>query len=123
MNGIRFLLDENLVQWLGDALRRREPRVEVLWVGAPGAPAKETKDPELLLWIEAHQWMLLTGNRKSMPGHLADHLAAGHHVPGIFLISDWLPIRQVVDELLLIWGASTPDEWQDRIWYLPLFSK
>jgi hypothetical protein len=97
--------------------------VEILSVGEAAAPAKGIKDPPLLLWLEAHQYMLLTGNRKTMPGHLADHLTAGHHVPGIFLISDWLPTQQVVDELLLIWGASTPDEWRNQLWYLPVFLK
>jgi hypothetical protein len=29
----------------------------------------------------------VTNNRKSKPRHLADHLAGGRHVPGIFVLA------------------------------------
>ena len=53
-----------------------------------------------------------------MPGHLRDHLAAGGHVPGILVVP--FPLGALVEELILIWGASLPDEYQDQIVYLPL---
>ena len=31
-----------------------------------------------------------------------------------------LEIGALIEELILIWGASLPDEYQDRIVYLPL---
>ncbi len=55
-----------------------------------------------------------------MPGHLRDHLAAGGHVPGILVVPFPLGIGALVEELILIWGASLPDEYQDQIVYLPL---
>ena len=65
--------------------------------------------------------MLVTDNRASMPVHLRNHLAAGRHVPGILVvhqtIADW---RTVVDDLLLIWRAVGPDDFRDRVDYLPL---
>jgi len=51
---------------------------------------------------------------------LRDHLAAGNHVPGILLIRRRYTWGQVIDDLYLIWDASTPDEYRDRIEYLPL---
>jgi hypothetical protein len=36
------------------------------------------------------------------------------------LINQDLPIAQAVDELLLIWEASTAEEWYDQVRYLPL---
>jgi hypothetical protein len=55
-----------------------------------------------------------------MPGHLRDHLAAGRHVPGTLVVPFSLDIGALVEELILIWGASLPDEYQDQIAYLPL---
>jgi hypothetical protein len=64
--------------------------------------------------------MLVTNNRRTMPRHLADHLAAGRHVPGIVMLDDDLGIGGNFDELLLIAGASLPDEFRDQIIYLPI---
>ncbi len=55
-----------------------------------------------------------------MPGHLADHLASGRHIPGIFTIDANQSIGQTVEELIIIAEASFEDEYQDRIEYLPL---
>jgi hypothetical protein len=55
-----------------------------------------------------------------MPGHLRDHIASGGHIPGIFVTPYPLYIGALIVELILIWGTSLPDEYQDRIVYLPL---
>ncbi len=54
-----------------------------------------------------------------MPQHLKDHLAGGGHV-GIIELNPKMGIKEVVDELLLILGASNIDEYQDLILYLPI---
>lgn len=41
-------------------------------------------------------------------------------MPGIFIVSDQMPIGQAIDELLLIITVTTSDEWVNRIVYLPL---
>jgi len=55
-----------------------------------------------------------------MPHHLADHVMAGRHVPGILILSDELGIGGNIEELRLIAGASRMEEYQDRIVQLPL---
>ncbi len=55
-----------------------------------------------------------------MPGHLFDHMNAGHHIPGIMIVPDPLNVGEVLAELILIWGASLPGEYKDRIVYLPV---
>ena len=60
--------------------------------------------------------------RSTMPGHLADHLATGRHVPGIFLISKALDVAILTVSLPLIVGASLPNEYQDQIVYPPLLT-
>jgi len=58
-------------------LLSREPRLTIWKIGMPGVPPSGTLDPEILLWCEGNDFILVTNNRKSMPVHLADHLAAG----------------------------------------------
>jgi len=73
-----------------------------------------------LFWCEEHRFILVTNNRTSMPVHLADHVAQGRHVPGIFILNADLSIGQNLDELILIAEGSFDDEYQDQIVFLPL---
>jgi hypothetical protein len=57
-----------------------------------------------------------------MPRHLHDHLAAGRHVPGIFILNPNMNMGETIEELTLIWGASEPDEYADQLNYLPISS-
>ena len=120
MSEIRYLVDENTTRAIGDQLRRRQPDMAVLAVGDDLAPPRGTPDPDILLWLEREGYCLITRNRHSMPQHLRDHLAAGHHVPGIFMLRPRASIGQSIDDLLLIWGGSEPREYRDQIVHIPL---
>ncbi len=115
-----FLLDEHVPVPVKARLRQIEPTARVYAIGDAEAPPKRTPDPDILFWAEAHDCLLVTNNRATMPPHLARHLASGHHVPGIVLVPRRFGIAQIVADLLLVWGASLPGEFQDQIIYLPL---
>jgi hypothetical protein len=120
MSAIGFLLDENVPLMLQAQLQNMEPRLPVHAVGEGIAPPKGASDPDILTWIEAHGCMLVTNNRATMPGHLQAHLARDGHVPGIMQFPRRMNHNAILNDLLLIWGASLPDEFQDQIVYLPL---
>ncbi len=120
MSRPRFLLDEHVDRGIQRRLRRLNPAIDVICIGEHGAPAAGTVDPDLLRWIEEQGYLLVTGNRKTMPGHLAAHHAASRHVPGIFLLRPRLTISAVVQALHLIWQASDIEEYRDQLRYLPL---
>src|SRR5271157_1819685 len=107
---IRYLLDENLPPHWRKHLMNHEPTLVVCRVGDPGAPALGTADPAILEWCEANGFVLVTNNRKSLPGHLLDHLANGKHVPGILVLSATINTRRLVEDLILIAGASFEGE-------------
>ncbi|MCI0685125.1 MAG: DUF5615 family PIN-like protein [Gemmataceae bacterium] len=117
MNPI-FLLDEQLPRWWRGAIIRLEPQLRVLSVGDPGAPRSGSADPEILVWCEENQCFLITNNRHSMPVHLADHIAGGRHVPGIFVENPKRSIREVAGMLALIDGAAFAREFEDQIRHL-----
>lgn len=117
---LKFLLDENVAPLYQTQLRQRKPDLVVWIVGDPGTPPKSTLDPEILCWCEEYNFVLVTNNRKSMPVHLTDHIAEGHHVPGILILNLDVSIGQLLDELILIAEASFEDEYQDQIVHLPL---
>ena len=115
-----FLFDEHLALWWRGAILRLQPHLRLWYINDPGAPPLQSPDPVLLDWCERNGCYLLTNNRSSMPGHLADHNAQGRHIPGIFIVDPTLNITDLANELALIDGASLPDEYQDQIRFLPL---
>lgn len=117
---LKYLMDENMNPIYINQLRRREPKLVIRAVGEPSTPVKSTLDPEILIWCEEHNFILVTNNRTSMPVHLADHLSQGRHVPGIFILNPDMGIGETINELILIAGGALDDEYQDQIIYLPI---
>jgi hypothetical protein len=116
----RLLLDEHVPQLFQAQLRRRDSALMVWPLGDEGAPPKGTLDPPILEWCEANEFLLVTNNRASMPVHLADHLAAGRHVPGILCLDLNASIGLIIEHLWIVALASREDEFRDTIAYIPL---
>ena len=117
---LKYLLDENVDPSYKTQLHRRNPDIVMWVVGEPGVPPRGTLDPEILLWCEEYDFVLVTNNRTSMPVHLVDHITAGCHVPGIFLLNPKLTMGQNIDELIVVAEGSFDNEYQDQIVNLPL---
>jgi hypothetical protein len=117
---LRYLLDEHIPRSLIHALRQRAADVTIWRIGQPGAPPLETPDAEILLWCEAHAFVLVTNNRATMPAHLAAHLDSGRHVPGIFIVDTRMSVSAIAEELWLAALFSLADEYRDQMRYLPL---
>ena len=115
----RYLIDENLSPAYREQLRYHEPSLTVLRVGDEGAPPRSTQDPEILKWCEQNNFILVTKDPNTIPKHFSDHWKAGHHVPGIIMINSSVPSGAILDDLILIAGASRKDEFLDQIIYIP----
>ena len=55
-----------------------------------------------------------------MPDFAYDRLSQGKQMSGLFVINDRMPIRQAINELLLLINESNQDEWNEAVLYLPL---
>ncbi|MFO0796745.1 MAG: DUF5615 family PIN-like protein [Gemmataceae bacterium] len=122
MTPVQFLLDENIPEPVVGALRRAEPSIVYFYSGTDSdTPPKGTLDPQVLAFAEEKGLALVTFDKRSMPGHVADHLAAGRHTWGVFLFpnGNQLSAGRVAEELVMVWAASTKDEWIDRFENLP----
>lgn len=115
----RFLIDENLSPDIATGVTDRNPAAGIRHIGGPGAPPRGTLDPEVLAYCEHEHRVLVTNNRKSMPGHLAALHAQGRHHWGIFEVRDENAIGEIIEELLLIWGATDASEHLDRVRWIP----
>jgi hypothetical protein len=43
----------------------------------------------------------------------------GHRLPGIIWLRPGITLGHIIDELFLIWTASTAEEYQDALLFLP----
>jgi hypothetical protein len=118
-----YVLDEHLRGPLWRAIQQHNAAgaypIDVVRVGDPPDLPLGSVDPDILLWAEREGRVLVTRDQGTMPTHLANHLQAGHHSPGIFLLRrNWTP-RAVVDHLTLAAYAGDPGAMQDRIDFIP----
>jgi hypothetical protein len=120
---LRFVLDEQLRGPLWRAIERHNVQgvdlLDVVRVGdRPDLPVGST-DPEILLWAERESRVLITRDLSTMPVHLADHLTAGHHSPGVLTIRPRSSIPQVIFSLVLHAHAGGAVVLEDRISFIP----
>jgi hypothetical protein len=118
-----YVLDENLRGELWKTLRRHNARaadpVSVTRVGdAPDLPLG-SDDPAILSWAERAGRVLVSRDKSTMIAHLADHLRAGHHSPGVFLIRPGGRLADVISFLILASHAGDEDQWRDQVAYIP----
>ena len=89
------------------------------FLSANAAELEGVLDPNVLAIAAAQGRVLVTSDVHSMPQHFADFLMAGGVCPGVFLVSQKRPVGQVVEALALIWSATGPEEWENRILEVP----
>jgi hypothetical protein len=122
---LRFLLDEHLRGGaLWPAIQQSNAGnpsylLDATRVGDPADLPLGTPDPDILLWCERTDRILLSFDKGSLPVHLAHHLRAGHHSPGIFILSKGMATQAVLGELVLRAYAGDPAEYADCITFIP----
>lgn len=120
---LRFLLDEHLRGPLWSAIQRHNTQggllIDAVRVGDPSDLPLGSVDPSILLWAERENRILITEDVRTMPGHLSDHLRAGHQSPGVFVVSIGFSIGQLLSYLELIAHAGDPVDYENTMIYIP----
>jgi hypothetical protein len=114
---IRYQADADLNQLIITAVLRQEPTID--FQTASAAFLQSLNDLEVLTLAAQQGRILVTHDRKTMPTYFAE-LIALHQSAGVLIVSKKLAIEVVVNELVLIWSASSAEEWINRIAKIPL---
>jgi len=113
---IRFQADYDFNQKIVRAVVRHYPAVDFWTVHEAGL---EGVPDEQVLEIAAREGRILVSHDLStMPTHFTKFIS-NHDSPGVLLIPQSLSIKQAVEELAIIWGASEAEEWVNTITWLP----
>lgn len=119
---LRYVFDEHLRGVLPETVRRRAQRegysLDVAEVGDESGPPLGILDPDLLIWAEGNQRILVSRDTNTLRGHLKEHLKGGRHSPGVFIVREPLNLA-LADWLVLMAFASSPDEWRDGLAFVP----
>lgn len=114
---VRFLADANFNQKIVAGLLRREPGIDfsLPQVMIP----KRTKDPDVLDLAHSSGRIVVSHDVTTMP-YWFGQCVEERSCAGLILVSKQIPIRDVIEDLLLIWHVTEAEEWSNRIEWLPL---
>jgi hypothetical protein len=114
---IRFLADANFNQKIVTGLLLREPALDF---ALPQEMIPERmKDPDILELAYLSGRIVVSHDVTTMPRWFDQHVAE-RSCAGLILVPERVPIRDVIDDLLLIWHLTEAEEWIDRLDWLPL---
>jgi hypothetical protein len=119
---LQFLLDEHFrglfYRHVQRYNTRHELKVNVVRLGDSADLPLGLDDRAMLEWAEREGRILVSLDGSTLPNHLAAHLAAGHHSPGILLVRR-VSFSEVVEFLAIAAHASESSEWGDKITFIP----
>jgi predicted nuclease of predicted toxin-antitoxin system len=115
----RLLLDQNFNRrFLREAVRYCEPDVDDVRLIDLGL--QQLADGEVLAWAAREDRIVLSHDVNTMGAAADARLVAGLPMAGLVLIHQDAAYRPVIADLCLVFQASNPTEWQNRILRLPL---
>ncbi len=115
---MRFLADENFNGKLLMTLRTALPQLDIVRVQDTNMVA--SPDPQLLEWAAANDRILLTHDVKTLAGFAYDRVRDGLPMPGIIEVKISQSMGATVDEIVLLIEASTPQEFENQVRFIPL---
>ena len=110
---IRFLADADLHEGIVDGCLRIAPAMDFLF--ANDANLVKVPDSKVLALASEQDRILVSHDVQTMPRHFGDFLRVRGSSPGVIQVPQRMPIGRAIEELVLIWGASDADEWENRI--------
>ncbi len=116
MTEVRFQADADLRQAIVVGAIRRQPNLD--FQSANEAGLEGIKDPLVLAIAAKDGRVLVTHDRKTMPIEFGQFVIS-QTSSGVLIISQSLPISEAIDALILVWEASTAEEWINQIMSLP----
>ena len=115
---IPFAADEDLDGHVVRGVRRYLPSVDI--VRAQDAGLRGAADRRVLEWAAEAGRVLISHDASTMTAEAYARIARGDSLPGVIIVPQWLPIGEVVADLVLIAECSDPRDWLDQVRFLPL---
>lgn len=115
---LRFAADENFHNDIVRGIRRRTRDIDIVRVQDAGLMGAE--DQTLLEWAAREQRLVLRHDAATFTAHAYERIRKGVPMPGVIEVKRGLPLRQVIDDILLLAECSLEAEWEGQVLYLPI---
>lgn len=115
---IRFLADEDFDNDILRGVLRRKPNLDIVRVQDVGLGGMG--DPIILEWAAQEERVVLTHDVSTMTMHAYARIRDGLRMPGVFAVSQSIPLAQAIADILLLAECSVEGEWENQVHYLPL---
>jgi hypothetical protein len=115
---LRLAADENFNGHILRGLLRRNPGVDVIRIQDTEVSGAE--DPVVLEWTAREGRILITHDVKTITRFAYERVAEGKAMPGVFEVSDTIPIGKAIEDLLFLVECSREGEWEGQVRHLPL---
>lgn len=83
------------------------------------ADLPEASDAAVPDWAAAQGRVLITHDHRTMRPCAEDRLKLGQPMTGLILVRQTAALGRVIDDLVLVAEASTAEEWEGTIVFLP----
>lgn len=116
---LRLAADEDFNNVILRGARRRNADLDIVRVqdvaGLSGA-----EDPTVLEWEAGERRVLFTHDVNTMTAHAYQRIKDEAPMPGLFAVPRDVPVGTAIEDLLLIAEYGSEEDWQGRVFYLPL---
>jgi hypothetical protein len=99
-------------------LQRRVAHLDLVRVQDVGL--RGAGDAEVLAHAAAEDRVLLTHDVSTLIARAFQRITAGQAMPGVIAVAQSIPIGSAIEDLVLIVECATPDDYRNRVLYLPL---
>lgn len=113
-----YLADQNLDDLIVESVLRAEPSVRFLRAREVGL--RKATDDVVLAYAAANSLIVISHDVNTMVGFAHDRVRSGELMAGLFIAKQAQLIARIVENLLVVWGASDAEEWYGQVVYLPL---
>ena len=114
---IHFQADADFNEDIVMGVRRRVPEIDFQTASEAGLTG--VADPDVLALCAQEGRILVTHDRRTMPGHFATFISL-ETSPGVFIIQRSTELLAAIEALILVWEASEASEYVNSLRTLPL---
>jgi hypothetical protein len=114
---LRFQADADLNANIRRAVARHERAIDFRSAVAAGLAFRP--DEEVLRIAADDGRLLVTHDQRTMPTAFGEFVLT-RTSPGALIVPQRLAVEDAAEELVLLWLTNDPQDWRDRIAWLPL---
>ncbi len=115
---MNLLFDEHIDRDVVTGLHRKLAKATLVMAVDVGLQSMD--DPDLLEWAAKHNHILVTKDKSTMSTFAYQRMQEGLSMPGVILITRDLSIGQMIESLFLIIECCTADEFENRVYTIPV---